>query len=509
MSASAVTISRNAVVADKRDQVWRWMLVGLGLALRFPLLFAPLNYASDTWRQADTASIAHHFLVNGFRLFYPQIYWGGIGPGYVEAEFQLYPFVVALFYAVLGEQLWLGRLVSLLFTLPAFALFYPLARRAVGSRAALWALAFFVISPLYLRYSVAYMPEAAVMCFYVAALYFFQRWLDEERRLTLWLAAGSTALAILVKPTSIHIGLIFAWLALARFGWPVVKRWPVWIAGLIALLPGAAWYLHARNLYLRYGNTFGILSGGDSKFGNFDYWIGTHFYLSAAALETSWVFGGAAVGLFALGLFLSLRRRATPLLVSSVVTIFVYYLIVARYAQEEWGVQYHVFAVPFAALGVGLGFEWLLAQIQPKLKAWVAGGAALVVLVGPTYFYQDLLRPDGAALTECAAQVKALVPADARIIVSSTSLSKESGVPNNYQEPMIFFYSDRYGWSLPADWHAPENVEPLRQAGAGYFVIYSAEQYENSPELARYLESRAEQIGPGVEAGCGIYRFNP
>src|SRR5262245_57740027 len=86
------------------------------LLMRVPLLLRPLTASqSDPWRQTDTASIARHFYRGGYHLFYPQVYWGGSGPGYAETEFQLHPFVTALLYGAFGERLWLGRLVSLIF----------------------------------------------------------------------------------------------------------------------------------------------------------------------------------------------------------------------------------------------------------------------------------------------------------------------------------------------------------------------------------------------------------
>lgn len=69
-----------------------------GVLLRLPLLFTSLSFGIDEWRQTDTASIAYHFYENGYKLFYPQIFWGGNGPGYVETEFQLYPFLVSILY---------------------------------------------------------------------------------------------------------------------------------------------------------------------------------------------------------------------------------------------------------------------------------------------------------------------------------------------------------------------------------------------------------------------------
>jgi hypothetical protein len=91
--------------------------------------------------------------------------------------------------------------------------------------------------------------------------------------------------------------------------------------------------------------------------------------------------------------------------------------------------------------------------------------------------------------------------------VSTTSLSEIDGVSNNYQEPTIFFYSNRYGWSLPANRHTAEMVERYRRAGGRYFVISSVELYNANPELAQYLANNAHQIGPGIEAGCGVFRL--
>jgi hypothetical protein len=351
------------------------------------------------------------------------------------------------------------------------------------------------------------MPEATVLFFYVTALYLFQKWLDEQRFTILLLASISTALAILVKPTSIHIGLIFALLAIHQHGWQIIKKWQVWLAGAITLTPGLLWYLHARNLYLEYGNTFGLLSGGDSKFGNLDYWLSPHFYLSIAKLETKWIFAWAGLIFFLAGLILSLKERRNPLLLYGIATIGIYYMIVARYAQEGWGIQYHIYAVPFAALGFAIGLDWLLDHPKRVPGNTTALLLSALTLLGSAYLYQQMLRVTDSRLVGCAESVKQLVPENARIIASATSPTVINGISNNYEEPMIFFYSHRYGWSLPADWHTPQKVEQFHQAGAAYFVIYSKGLYHSSPELVNYLNENAEQIGPGIESGCAIFQF--
>ena len=130
-----------------------------------------------------------------------------------------------------------------------------------------------------------------------------------------------------------------------------------------------------------------------------------------------------------------------------------------------------------------------------------------LTLFGSAFLYQDMLGTRENELIVCAQSVKKLVPENARIIVSTVSYAVDNGTPNNYEEPTIFFYSHRYGWSLPHEWHTPEKLEELHQAGAAYFIIYSQDLYRTSPGLSNYLDENAKQIGPGVELGCGIYQF--
>src|SRR5690349_7270517 len=383
------------------------LVIFVGTLVRIPLLFTPLTFSVDIWRQADTASIAYHFYVNGYKLLYPQIFWGGNGPGYVETEFQLYPFLVSILYFFFGEHYWLGKFVSLLFSVFAWALFYLLAKKVLeDTRAAVWALAFVVFSPLYLRYSIAFMPEATVMLFYIAALFFYVHWMSTSSKSYLVLCSICTALAILVKPTSIHIGLIFALIALDKWGVKILRRGETWLSILIAITPGALWYLHARNIYLTYGNTFGLLSGGDSKFGNLIMWISPHVYLSIIYLDMKWILGYIAILPFTIGLVVGLKNRESRLVVFGIATIGLYYMIVARYSQADWGIQYHVYMLPFAGLAVGLGFRWMFGKYRGlvlKSALWpslgIFFGATLIL------FFQ-MLFPGNDDLVKCASYVK-------------------------------------------------------------------------------------------------------
>ncbi len=494
---------------SKNKHVW---IIGLGSLVRLPLVFLPMTYGHEVWRQADTASIAHHFFVNGYRLFLPQIFWGGAGPGYVETEFQILPFVVALLYGVFGEHVWLGRLVAMLCSIGTALAFWAIARRLLDEKHALWALAFFVLTPLNIRYDIAFMPEAPLMLCYVFGLASFLKWRETGSWRSWWAMASAFALAFLLKATVIYVGLFLIAYLVTTDGWSTLRNPRLWLAGALALFPGALWYSYSRTLFTEYGNTFGILSGGDSKFGSITYWLNSDFYLSTFKLEVVWVFWGGGMILFLLGLLSDFRGRNFRFVWLGYGTVLLFYLAVARYAGANWGVHYHLFATPFAALGTAVGLRWL------KNKGTRGGGksigvvAVLLLLVSAFRVAFQMVSQEGnwngRRLVACAERVAAVVPNSDLIIVGSSSADNDRGTPNNYQDPTVFVHAKRYGWSLPSNRYDRETVEQFRQQGAKYFVDTDSSLFHTKEQFAAYIKSHASLAGGGYERGCAIYRFS-
>ncbi|MEZ5321894.1 MAG: glycosyltransferase family 39 protein [Microthrixaceae bacterium] len=247
-----------------------WLIV-VGVLVRLVVIFTPITYELDAWRQADTASIARNFARHGMNPWLPQINWGGAGKGYVESEFQLLPYVTAVLYRIFGEHVWFGRAISLACSTATMLAFRDLTRRMLRPRVALLALAVFVAAPIFVRYSVAFMPEATMFLGYVGAIALFGRWLDSGAPRLLYGAGAAFTLAVLVKPTAIHLALVlFIWALVTRRD--RLRSWRVVVVGVASLAPVAAWYVHGHRLYERYGNTFGVISGGDSKWGASEPW---------------------------------------------------------------------------------------------------------------------------------------------------------------------------------------------------------------------------------------------
>ena len=201
----------------KNRGLWLGAIIVTGLALRLPGLDPNLT-DHNTWRQADTATIARNF-IDEPRILWPRVDWGAPGPGYVEAEFQLLPFVTSLIYRVLGENPIYGRLLSLLATGLSCVVLDRIARRFFSDRLSLLCVAMFVMAPIVFRYSRVFMPDATALLFVLLALERFLTFLDDDRWSTLLQSAVSMSLALLVKPTTVHVGLVLIILTVHQRGW--------------------------------------------------------------------------------------------------------------------------------------------------------------------------------------------------------------------------------------------------------------------------------------------------
>jgi Dolichyl-phosphate-mannose-protein mannosyltransferase len=497
-------VTESAADAPPRpDRLGRAALAVVGVVTAFSVVRAalPMTYGGDLWRQTDTATIARNYALEGMRLFYPQINWGGAGPGYVETELPIQPWLTAALYLVFGERVVLGRLVSLAFMLLATAAFWGLARRLLAPAAARWAVIAFAVSPAFMRWGSAFMPEATALAFYLLALLAFCRWLQEDRGVFLAGAAAATSMAALAKPTALHIGLVMAvWLALAAPS--RLRRSSLYAAGLAALVAPAIWLWHAAGLYTQYGNTFGVLSGGDSKWGSVALWLSPGFWFGNAKTEVIFIYGVFGVPLAVLGAVWVWRHRRTseafPFLVAGLVALAVYYLATGRYSGADLGIQYHVYSLPYAAASVGIGLAAI--RLRP-----VAAVVVVIALFGQSLnvFVQSASDRFGG-LGTCAETLDVSVPGDL-VVVGTTSPARDGDVDNNYHEPVIFFLAERKGWSLPADQYDPATLAAYRDQGAKFFVNPEPALLPPGAALTTWLATEATQVQTVAEHGCDVW----
>lgn len=219
----------------------------IGFLLRLRHLTSGL-VESHSWRQADIAMVASNFYHNGFDIFHPQIDWAGPFPGYIGMEFPLVPYLMAPLYALFGEHLFLGRLLSIGFCSLSAYYFYLLVRSYFTKRIALISLVFFFFSPLSIFFSRTLISDNAMLCFSIGAIYFFSQWTKNEKTLYFILSLILAVFALLVKIPAAIIGLPIAYLAWHKYGWSFLRMTRLWIFGFIVTVPSILWYLHAFTL---------------------------------------------------------------------------------------------------------------------------------------------------------------------------------------------------------------------------------------------------------------------
>ncbi len=364
----------------------------LGAGIRAIDVWRPADgRVRESWRECDYAAVAKNYYEEGMTLWSPRIDWRGTGPGYAEMEFPVFPWATAVLYKIFGYNEVFGRILAYFFSLLTLLLFFLLARYLLPETGAAVASLFFVLSPLAVRVSNSLQPEGLMILSYIAAVYAFLRWLDGSKWIWFVIAAGATALSVLVKIPSAHIGILFLALILQKKGTKELLKKRVWLFGLLALLPGLIWYVHAHGYWVLYGNSLGL--------SNEHHWIGGDlfrppllfveylFRLVKIEVQNVWMPLG---GLLALAVLWWRRTdRAVQICLYWLLAIGIYYLAAIRTTGDEWASYYHVVTVPAAALLFGAAAVFLGERVRNlrlvKLSFGVSAGIAAVV-IGISWF---------------------------------------------------------------------------------------------------------------------------
>ena len=347
------------------------------------------------------------------------------------------------------------------------------------------------------------MPESTMMLFYLLTLERFLRFLDKRDWSTILQGAFAFAIAILVKPTSIHLGLVLMILAAHRSSW---RTWftPKLLAfAAIAMLPAVLYSAHAVSLHHQYGNTFGTISGGDSKWGGPRWWFSPRFYFHLLITDAFGSVGPAGAVLALIGMFVSMRGNWRLFVLAWSGTLLAYYLIVARYA--EIALQYHIFATPLLALASAAGSVFLF---RLKRGQWIAAIVLCGVLAVDAALDVHTIRHRDTLLHDAGVALSGVSRPGDLVVVQSRDPAIDHGIPNNYQEPDVFFHADRFGRALPTDQQNPASLKSAMLCGAKWFVYLPEVSSEAGPGFRSYLESSMDRVvsEPAAKPGFEIFK---
>ncbi len=431
------------------------------LSLRLALAWMPLAGVHG-WRQCDTASVASNFATESMNLLRPRVDWRGDGPGYVEMEFPLFPWVVAAAYRLVGVHDAVGRIAAALGGVAACWWLLRLATRTSGPVVARWSALLFAILPLNVYYGAAFMPESWMIAASVGGVHHFLRWRQGDGGWHGWASFSCIALAVLLKPTALCLGLVLLWILLSvrpaagpdAFGRPLrdARAW-LFAAGVLGVAGGWMWW--ANRLGHETGLSFGILRS--DKFADWTLAASPGFWyrmLVERLMERHLAWGAAAL---AVAGWMRARWSAEERLFD----VWLIALLAGTAIASKGNDLHEYYKLPWSlplAFFAGRG----VAGAAMRGRGWFVVAAMLsVAVLGPGRLieYAGTARRHAAALTATAHAMQSLGASPLPVIVVS---SRQTG------DPSLLHHAGAKGWLLSPEQLDPATVADLKSRGAAY-----------------------------------------
>jgi len=436
------------------------------------------------WRPTEEVSIALNYLRNGFHLFYPQVFWGGNGPGYAEMEFPLVPFLNAILFKLFGVHESITIALSQVFGFGIVWLVFRfgcyLAGEVAGVAAGLVAA---VVPTLAFLTTTGVWPDPPMVLFGALGLYFMARWVD-GRPADIWIGSMCVSMAILLKLTALYLGIPVFYLFVKKYGRSFWRAGPTWAAGLGIVVPPLLWYLHAYRLAVEYHNSFGILASGATKLGSASVLLDVDFYVWVVNKIFLYHLTPIGAVAFAIGLFAIIADRSQPLLLVWLGAVALETLVAAK-GVRGGHYQYLLPILPVGAIVSGIGAARVMGRVERSAHlrafrhriAWAALVGLAALGIGSAWARRRFEMRDRVHDSEVwekkkiTGQVtKTLTAPGSLLIVVDTEMDAETPA-TSMTPPDVFYFADRKGWYVSLAWLRTERIEELRRGGAKYLVV--------------------------------------
>lgn len=431
-----------------------------------------------SWRQADTAAVARNFVKEGWDFLKPRIdnmtflHTSTISnpQRLFLVEPPIYQTVVAIFYRFFGlKELW-ARLVSVLFSLGTMLFLYLLGRRYFGREVGLLTAFFFAVLPYSVFYSRVILPEAMMLFLSLGLLYFFVRWLEEEKIPWWFISLIFGALAFTQKSFPLFLGLPLAYLIFKKYSFNFLRQPKIWLFVIFSLLPVLLWRVWISRFPEGIPPFDWLFNQGGIRFkGAFFWWI-------FAERLGKLILGFWGLIPFGLGLILVPQKREGWFFHFWFLAVLLYTFVFA--AGNVTHDYYQTPFVPILSIFLARGTVFLLTvpkQIFNKIlccSLFVI--CCLFMLAFSWYQVRDFYNLQGG-VDLAGRAVDELTPKDALVLTGDSN------------DVTLLYNGNRYGWTggyasyFP---NTPETIEKVRKMGA---TVYVTTKFEASSDFGRYM----------------------
>lgn len=419
-----------------------------------------------SWRQADTASVSRNFVKDGFNPLYPQFdalnalnETGQLNPNrYFFAEFPLYNIITYFAYISFGVNEVYARLISVLFATLTIPFFFLFVAAHSNKRVAYYSSFIFATLPYNIYYGRVVMPDPMYIFFSILTLFLVTYWLKKNSYLLLFLSSVSFSLAILEKPYALVLFLPILYLFYKKWDENMPLQWRVYLFAGLSLIPFWLWRQHIMAHPEGMFGTTWLFNQGNIRF------TGAYFRWLIFDRMNRLIFATGGFVLFWFGLVESVKRKEGFLYLWWLLSILIFFVIIAR-----GNVTHDYYQLPLVPVGcalLALGIDSLIGKFSRTFKFFFGTSVALALLVIMYAFgwyeirgYYYVNRPE---IVEAGRAVDKLLPKNAVVIAP-------------YDNDSAFLYqTNRHGYTFGGD----KIPEFIRQ-GATYLVSVNFDDSTN------------------------------
>jgi hypothetical protein len=308
--------------------------------------------------------------------------------------------------------------------------------------------------PLNIYYSRTFQPESMLLMCCIIGIYYFDRWIDSDRSWDLIVSGVFVSLACLIKVLPlIYLGAPLFYLAWNKFNIKIFNKFSLWIYSFFIIISVFAWYSHAHNLFVEFGNTFGFSANSTNRY-DYTILLTLSFWTELLFRVIFRNFSIFCFPIFVAGLIITRTTTREYVFDIWLVAVASTWILV-----PVTSVVHEYYQLPFmlpAVIFVGKACDRYLTRSRRAVVTCLC----LALLTGSILYstgYMSVEQADKSDLIKLAVQVKANTPKNA-LVISSTA-----------EDPTLLYLSDRRGWLANRD-ATEEYIKAKQKLGAEYLL---------------------------------------
>lgn len=428
-----------------------------------------------SWRQADTASVSKVFVQKGIDLLHPRyhdissIQTGIFNPqGYRMVEFPIYNAIHAVLirsFPSVTLEVW-GRLISIASAAVSAIFLFLIGRRYMGVWGGVLTSFFFMFMPFNIYFTRVILPEPMATAFALGSVWFFIKFIDNEKNRMLYLSGLLLSASLLMKPFTIFYTPPLIYLALEKYGWRGIlantKRlvqfmifvnivlvpfllWRGWISGFPEGIPFFTWAFNGDRIRFRPAFWRWLFA---ERIGN--------LFLGVWGLVP-----------FSLGILSTKKKDLFNLLFFLGGVLYMTIVATANVRHD----YYQIFIIPMLVLPLAKGTIslWKSKTFSHWISRPLAVFSILMMLMLGAYQAKEYYKINHSEIIEAGKAVDRLTPKDSIVIAP-------------YNGDTAFLYqTGRWGWPVIDD-----SIDRIIEKGADYYVSVNVGDTDTQMVIKRF-----------------------